>query len=52
MNNHLKTAELVREHIDHLLPTDTVINKDKLNINLSYLVDVSKDINSGIPLSM
>jgi hypothetical protein len=52
MNNHLKTADLVREHIDYLLPTDTVIDKDKLNINLSYLTDVTKDINTDIPLSM
>ena len=50
-NNYLKTAELVREHIEEYIPEKGRIDKDKLNINLSYLVDVSKDINS-IPISM
>ena len=51
-NTHLKTAELVRTHIDHVLPSNDVIDKEKLNINLKYMVDVSKDISADVPLSM
>jgi len=50
-NNFLKTAELVREHIDQYLPVDKRIDKEKLNIDLAYLTEVSKDINN-IPISM
>jgi len=52
INNYIKTAELVREHIEEYLPTDKRIDKEKLNINLAYMIDTSKDINSGIPVSM
>jgi len=52
MNQSLKNSELVREHIEHLLPTDEVIDKEKLNINLMYLTDASKEINPDVPISM
>jgi len=52
MNQSLKNSELVREHIEHLLPTDKVIDTDKLNINLKYLCDTTKEINPDVPLSM
>ena len=51
MNPHLKNAEMVRQHIDHLLPGGNTIEFDKLNINVRYLVNTAKGINN-IPLSM
>ena len=52
MNIHLKNSELVRKQIEHLLPGKGPIDFAKLNINVRYLVNCSKDISSGIPLSM
>ena len=51
-NPHLKNSGIVREHIDHLLPEDGPIDFKKLNIHVQYLVNCSKDMSSGIPLSM
>lgn len=51
VNTNLKNAELVREQIDHLLPADGPIEFDRLNINVKYLVNTTKGLNS-IPLSM
>ena len=52
MNSNLKTAELVREHIDKYLPGEGPIAKDRLNYVLSYLTSVGQDINPDLPLSM
>ena len=52
IENYLKQAELIREHIHHLLPEKGPIDVDKLNINIAQLIDVPKSINTDIPVSM
>ena len=51
-NRHLENAEIVRQKIDHLLPGKGPIDFDRLNINVRHLVNCSRDISSGVPLSM
>ncbi|RLA58187.1 MAG: hypothetical protein DRQ78_12480, partial [Epsilonproteobacteria bacterium] len=51
-NVHLSNAAMVREKIDHLLPSEGPIDLTKLNINAQFLINCSKDISSGVPLSM
>ena len=51
-NVHLRNAAMVREKIDHLLPGDGPIDFTKLNIHVQFLINCSKDISSGVPLSM
>jgi len=51
-NIHLRNAEMVREKIDHLLPGKGPIDFTKLNIHVQFLINCSKDISSGVPLSM
>jgi len=52
VNIHLKNAEIVYEKIGHLIPEKGPIDFDRLNIHARYLINTSKDISSGVPLSM
>ncbi len=51
-NRHLENAAIVRAELEHLLPEVGPIDFDKLNRNVQFLVNCSKDISSGVPLSM
>ncbi len=50
--NYLRQAEMLRAEISEYLPAAGALNKEKLNINLQYLIDVPKGMNTDIPLSM